>query len=461
MGDSPKSPRRQAKSALPASEVVLDAVGAALTRLPEPPDGPLRLCVGLSGGIDSVVLLHALCRVRAGAGRDFELSALHVHHGLSPHADAWAAFCSELCRTWEVECTVHHVTVPAQSGEGLEGAARRMRHAAFADIAAHWVVLAQHRGDQAETLLLNLLRGAGVAGAAAMPETRPGRSGAPGLLRPLLGVPRASLLAYAQGQALRWIEDESNADTSLRRNYLRHEVLPRLSAVFPGSEVALARACSRFAEAESLLEDLARLDDAYVRTAAGRVDVAACNALPPARARNLFRFLWRAAGFRATEQRWIDEALAQLACARPGAEICVATAEAEVHVYRGELYLLPLPVQPPAACVWQGEAVLPWGMGRVRFNSVAQGGIAPQLLASGNVRLQCRQGGELLRLAPGRARRKIRNLLQEAAIPPWVRPHMPYLWLGEELAWVGGIGLDAQFAGGAGILPVWETGAPV
>ena len=462
MGGTLKNPLKPVESAPGGvADAVTLAVVAALRQLPVVEPGVLRLCVGLSGGMDSVVLLHALwCLSRADPGA-YALSALHVHHGLSPSADAWAAFCEDLCCTWQVPLAVRRVCVPQRSGEGLEGAARRVRHAEFSACAADWVALAQHRGDQAETLLLNLLRGSGVAGAAAMLPARLGERGRPGLWRPLLNLPREMLLVYARQHGLVWVEDESNADTVLRRNFLRHRILPRLAEVFPGSEVALSRATARFAEAESLLEDLARIDEAATCRPSGRIGVAAFNLLPAARARNLFRYLWRRAGFRAPEQRWVDEALAQLADVRPDAETCVATAEGALRVYRGELHLVPARRELPVTCEWAGEAVLRWGEGRVRFVNVEQGGVALSLLSSAVVRLTCRQGGETIRLSQGRPRRPLRKLLQESAIPPWERGHLPCLWIGDELLWVGGIGVDAKFAQGAGIQPVWEAGLSV
>jgi tRNA(Ile)-lysidine synthase len=159
------------------------------------PGGPVL--VGLSGGLDSTVLLHAL-RARPGQ-LDAGLRALHVHHGLHPQADAWAAHCQARCGEWGVACEVAHVQVDAASGLGPEGAARAARHAAFAHALApgETLALAHHRGDQAETVLLRLLRGAGGEGLASMREQRPfgDRPGAQGRLwRPLLALPRPALL---------------------------------------------------------------------------------------------------------------------------------------------------------------------------------------------------------------------------------------------------------------------------
>lgn len=387
------------------------------------------------------------------------LSALHVHHGISPNADAWAAFCAEFCQRCAVPLDIVHVEVPRDSGEGLEGAARRMRHAVFAECAADWLALAHHRDDQAETVLLNILRGAGIAGAAGMLAERPQAYG-PALVRPLLGVPRAVIEAYAAEQALCWIEDESNDNVHFRRNYLRHEVMPRLEEKFPGAHTALARAASHFAEGALLLDELAAIDRAALTTAAGRISLAGFNALSPPRARNLLRFAWLAAGFRAPDARWIDEALRQLATAGALSETCLATSDGELHVYRDELHIVGIyPERSAESRLWAGELELPWAGGRILLVPMTGSGIRRDLLVAGKVYFCSRQGGERLQPDPRRPRRSLRNLLQEAAVPPWERMRLPLLWCGERLAWVGGIGVDAGFACNpreVGLAPVWE-----
>jgi tRNA(Ile)-lysidine synthase len=241
-----------------------------------------RLIVGLSGGIDSVVLLHTLRA--AAASRQLALAALHIHHGLSSNADAWLAHCRALCAGWDIPFFAERVAVERDSADGLEAAARRARHEAYARASVDWVVLGHHRDDQAETLLFNLMRGTGLRGAGAMSE-RKGR-----LLRPLLGVGRVDIERYARAHELRWIEDESNADTGFSRNYLRHNVLAGLEKRFPGSTANMAAATARFAEAERLLDDLARLDLAG-HDAVFPLDVAVLAALPEPRARNVLRHL--------------------------------------------------------------------------------------------------------------------------------------------------------------------------
>ena len=447
-----------AGAAHPLVAILAEFFAERLSR-PTASSAPWRLCVGLSGGRDSVVLLHALVRLRSSAAYPFTLSALHVNHGISANADAWAAFCSQLCARCAVPLSIVRVTVAPGAGEGLEAAARRARHAAFADCDADFLALAHHRDDQAETVLLNLLRGTGIAGAAAMSTERPQQRG-PLLVRPLLDLPRAQIEDYASANSLSWIDDESNGDTHFRRNYLRHEVMPRLAAKFPGASPSLARAASHFAEAAQLLAELAAIDRAALATPSGRIDLAGFNALSPARARNLLRFIWLAAGFRAPDARWIDEALRQLASADSLAETCVATVDGELYVYRGELHVVghardTVPVVLP----WSGEPQLAWAGGHVAFVAATGSGIDRRLLQGGEVTLRPRVGGERFRLDAKRPRRSLRKLFQDAAIPPWERSRLPLLWVGDQLAWVGRIGVDAQFAcapGEAGVLPLWE-----
>lgn len=419
-----------------------------------------RVGVALSGGMDSVVLLHALCRLRDAGRLALELSAIHVHHGLSAHAESWGAFCTSLCGALGVPLQLERVSVPRDSGEGLEGAARRLRHAVFAACPVDWLLLAHHRDDQAETLLLNLLRGAGVAGAAAMPAMRSLEAG-PALLRPLLETPRASIEAYAAEYGLRWVNDESNGDRHFRRNFLRHDVLPQLEAQFPGARQSLARAAGHFGEAAQLLDDLAQQDAIAVRQPSGRLGLAAFNRLTPAHARNLLRHAWMAAGFRAPAARWIEEARKQLLTTESASETCVETPEGALHVYRGELHFVPQ--RPPfltGPVPWRGEDSLPWDGGTVRFERRLGVGVSPAWLAADGVELRLRQGGERFRTQANRPRRSLRHVLQAAAIPPWERLRLPLCWAGGRLVWIGGLGVDADCAcrpDELGWLPVWQA----
>lgn len=258
-----------------------------------------RLVVGLSGGIDSIVLLHALAQLRHES-----LSALHVHHGISPNADRWASFCADFARQLGIPFECVMVQVERGSADGLEAAARRARHAAFAASKADWIVVAHHRDDQAETLLFNLLRGTGIAGAAAMRE-RSDR-----LLRPLLTIGRDAIESYATAHQLDWIEDESNADTRHSRNFLRHRILAPLTQRFPAAAKNLAGAAARFGEAQGLLDDLARVDLGSVT--GFPVPVIALQALDEARARNALRHLLARHAVQIPSEARLREALRQM-----------------------------------------------------------------------------------------------------------------------------------------------------
>jgi tRNA(Ile)-lysidine synthase len=390
-----------------------------------------RLAVGLSGGVDSVALLH---RLRALAPRlGLRLSAVHVHHGLSPNADAWAAFCRKLCRQWGIPLSVRKVRV-ARRGAGLEAAARTARRAALARVAADAIALAHHLDDQAETVLLNLLRGAGPRGAAAMPAA--GRLGDKLLLRPLLGVPRREILAYARAHGLRWVEDESNRDDALTRNFLRLHVGPLLEARFPRWRENLARAARRFAAADARAE------------------------------RALRDFLARR-GMRAPSEAKLAEMLRQLA--GRGARTSIRHDGKELRMYRGRLEVAPDAPPAPRAFApldWHGERRLPIAalQGELRFRRARGAGIAAALAEGKTFRVRLRGGGERLRPDPRRPRRSLKNLFQEAGVPPWRRERLPMLYFGEALIWAPGLGVDAAWQASArahGIVPEWRESRAV
>ncbi len=216
-----------------------------------------KVCVGLSGGIDSIVLLTVLDESRSAHG--LQLSAIHVHHGLSPHADEWAAFCRSVCDARSIPLQVAHVQVDHSRPGGVEALARDARYAAFRLVEADFIALAQHADDQAETVLHQILRGTGLKGMAGMGETRHMRDGLV-LIRPLLRVPRAEIEAFALARCLEWIDDESNADTAYTRNFIRHALTPALAERFPHYRESLSRTASHAAEADEMLAALAGID---------------------------------------------------------------------------------------------------------------------------------------------------------------------------------------------------------
>ena len=289
-----------------------------------------RCCIGLSGGCDSVVLLHVL----AGLGFGDRLQAVHVHHGLSANADRWAEFCADYCRRLAVGFVLEHVAIDRNSGLGLEAAARVARYEVFAHRADDVLLLGHHRGDQAETLLFNLLRGAGVAGAAAIPAER--RQQRLRILRPLLDVSRGEIEAYARAHRLAWVDDESNCDTGLTRNFLRHEVLTVLAGRFPAAEQNLAQAAGHFAEADALLGELAGLD--WQSAAEGdALRLAALRELSLPRLRNLLRYRLRQLGWNAPAAARLDEFARQLQTAGTDRHPALDLAEGSMVAGRGVL----------------------------------------------------------------------------------------------------------------------------
>lgn len=429
---------RNTPSAEPASGLTAQ-VSEKLRYFVQPGD---RLLAALSGGIDSVVLLHILRLLQGTHG--FLLSAMHVNHGLSPHADHWQEFCGALCKEWGIPLETMRVAVAQSSAQGPEAAARRARYAAFAKADAEWLVLAHHRDDQAETLVFNLLRGAGVSGAAAMPVMRefPGRPGLR-ILRPLLGASRKEIETCAREDGLAWIEDESNDDMRYARNFVRRQVFPILRERFPGCDDVLARAAAHFAESDELLDQLARIDAEGVMRK-GRIVAAELGRLGDVRARNLMRYVLRCENLLPPDSARLHEIVRQIRAAAPDGRVSFELADKELHRFRGEVWIVS-PLEPGERTVWHGEPALAWGGSTVRFLSVVGEGISRAKLERGETMLVPRRGGEHIRPDCRRPRRPLKKLLQERGVPPWRREALPLLWCGDELVWVPGIGVDCAY----------------
>ncbi|TFH88363.1 tRNA lysidine(34) synthetase TilS [Billgrantia azerbaijanica] len=387
--------------------------------LAETPPGRV-VWVALSGGLDSSLLLTlaaAACR-----RHPHPLHALHVHHGLQGAADDFETQCRRLCSRLGVPLFVERVSVVRDTGQGLEGAAREARYAAFARRVApgETLWLAQHRDDQAETFMLAALRGSGVRGLAAMPARRDwqGRH----LVRPLLGQPRAALEAEATRRGLAWVDDPSNDDERLDRNFLRCVVLPLLATRWPEAGRALAHSAARAAEADGLLDELAALDLATLGGEPARLEAGALATLSRARQRLLVRHCCQRLGLPTPPARRLDSLLAQLA-ARPDAAVRVAWPGGEARVWRGGLYLRVPGEALPAGwqVAWDGQAPLATPLGTLAVRLVRRDG------ERGSLRVAMRRGGERLRL-PGRGTRDLKRLLQEREVPPWERERLLVAW---------------------------------
>ena len=397
--------------------------------------------IAFSGGLDSTVLLHLLAHLARHHSLP-ALSAIHIHHGLQAAADAWPEHCQSVCDALGVSLQVIRVSV--QPGASLERAAREARYAAFMSLteADDVLLTGQHRDDQAETLLFRLMRGAGVRGLSAMPAQRPLGQGT--LLRPLLDATRAELEAYARAHQLHWIEDPSNEDRQFSRNYLRHQVLPLLTARWPQAQASMARSAAHLREAQGLLDELAQLDLAQAATPSGFpwLDLPSLELVPlanlsAARQRNALSHWLEPLTRLPDTDHW--SGWDNLCGAANDASPVWRLADGELHRSAGRLWWLNGDwLRAPAVSVDWHDPSMPLPLannGRVMFSG--QTPIGP-------LRIGYRQGGEVMHLAD-RGHRDLKRLLNERAVPGFLRGRLPLLFRGAELLAVANLpGLDGQ-----------------
>jgi tRNA(Ile)-lysidine synthase len=431
---------------------------AALAAAARPPQ---RYVVAFSGGLDSTVLLHALA---AGAQEHgIALLAVHINHGLQPAADAWVQHCRAVAQALGVACRDQRVHVDTAAGHGPEAAARVARYDALRPIvqADDWLLSAHHQDDQAETVLLNLLRGGGPAGVAGISEIRP--FGAGWLARPLLAFSRSELQAYADLHHLAWLEDPSNSDQNLDRNFLRHEILPRLEARWPEAARRLQRSSRMASDAALLLDDLAAIDAASVadgQECHDRLRIDALHSLPSARQRNLLRYVIRQQGMSTPTAAQLQQVLDSLLTARPDAGPLVRWSDVEVRRFRNQLYVLRADVtgKPPEPVDVTGRdhLQLERGLGELRLEVGAAEGLSDALVKRG-LELRYRHGGEKFRPKGQSHTRELKKLLQEAGIVPWMRDRIPLLYSGGKLVAVADLWLAADAASNPGVAIHWEN----
>ena len=431
-----------------------------------------RIVLGLSGGLDSIVLAHVTTRLADTLG--LRVSALHVHHGLHPDADDWAAFCETWCASLRLPCRIVHVQVPRDAADGPEAAARRARFQAYRQCDADWIVLGHHADDQAETILHRLLRGAGPSGLSGMPTSRPlAADTRTRLLRPLLEVQRARLLEYARAHGLAWVEDPSNRDTYYLRNFLRHEVLPLLESRLPGTRAALLRAGRLARSAESLLDRQADEDLAHI-SRGGSWSASGLLSLPSERAVCLLRKLLREQGAPLPSQARVLDIYRQLSGEDAGRGVRVAIGELRLCRYRDRFWIDHARSEhatmdnPDTFVVWHRESalprVLPWRRGSLELRESLGTGISRARIASHGLRLESRRGGETLQVRAHGPHRSLKNLFQEAGIPAWLRDDTPLIWSGVNLVALPNIAIAHTFAARAdepSLELIWRYGAHV
>lgn len=423
-----------------------------------------RLTVALSGGVDSVVLLDILAKLSTAIG--FHLSAVHVNHGISQHADQWSHFCQKLCKEFVIPLSIFRVQVHKQAQQSLEAAARDARYQAFTRVKTDYIVLAQHQDDQAETLLLQMLRGAGIKGLSAMPGVRFLTGTSIRLLRPLLNIPRITLLHYAQTSNLSWVDDESNINTDFDRNYLRHQVLPVIEARYPAYRKTLARTCHHLGEAALLLDELAQADgeQAIIHHT---LLLEKLRSLSSARAKNLLRYFLAQKMCYLPSTAKLNELLRQICIITSDNHLSFRFENMEIRCFQGAIECLPV------ASAARKQFTIPWNGEKQLFIKSLQGtlvftkklgtGIDLQKLSQQVVTIRTRMGGEKFQPDAARPRRSLKKIFQEAALPPWKRNTLPLLFCADTLVWVANIGIDCHFQAppdAPGLEVIWLPDSP-
>lgn len=428
---------------------------------------PSAMAIAYSGGLDSSALLH-LAKTYAGT-RGIALYAFHVHHGLSPHADSWLVHCEGECKRLGIPFDARRVSVEA--GDSIEQAARLRRYAALGELCAkHGVSLlltAHHLDDQAETVLLQLLRGSGVAGLSGMETV----GCAPDLLgnrelvlgRPLLSVSRAELESFVSAAGITHINDESNTDLRYTRNALRHEIMPALSRCFPGFEQRIARGARHAQSAQRLLEEFAAQD--FVDCVDGEcLSLSRLGQLNADRIDNLLRYWFALRGMRMPSTAWLTEMREQLFDAKADAQIRVTHPDGEVRRYQDRVYLtLRRKEQAPdmlsISFRWNGERCIEFDsfQGRLYFEPAEQG-IDTEWLRAQQFVLRYRCGGERLKAAPNRPTRSLKQHYQTLHIPAWERLRLPVVCIaGGRLLFAAGIGLNWHDLPSGTVTLRWEA----
>jgi tRNA(Ile)-lysidine synthase len=412
-----------------------------------------RIGVAYSGGLDSHVLLHALAQLRERHAA-IQLHAIHVNHGLSSYAAAWEAHCQAVCLQLAIPLEIGRIDPQVYGRKAnLEEVARDCRYHIFADLLLEGACLltAHHQDDQAETVLLRLLRGAGPTGVSAMSWKR--SLGAGVVARPFLEVSRRDLEAYARDAQLSWVEDESNAVTKMDRNYLRHAVLPLLKTRWPTAAASLSRVAQHAQEATQLLAEMAEADYAQVQgTVSGTLSVSSLQKYSLPRQKNILRFWLQDLGFALPGAKKMQTLLHCLR-AKGDAMPCVSWEGVEVRRFRDDLYGMSpvLPHDPRAVIPWDMQAPLLiehvgwiWASDEKPVREAKRGLI--YLASTARVSIGFRRGGEMLHPAGRIGSHPLKKLYQEWAVPPWMRDRIPLLYVEEELAMVVGHAVAEQYA---------------
>jgi tRNA(Ile)-lysidine synthase len=423
------------------------------------------LVVAISGGADSACLLTALTQLGPPPFRNLPVRAVHVDHGLQPAAADFRHSCEELCRRLRVPLNVVRVIVDPSNGESVEAAARDARYLGIARQleSDECLLTAHHAGDQAETVLLQMLRGAGLKGLAAMPMCRAWYGG--WHLRPLLNVPQRELREFCEVAEIAAVTDPMNLDVRFDRAYLRKHLWPLIEKRWPGAAIALSRTAQHAADAQELLDQSAALAAQKLRDGAA-LSVTGLRALSVAEQRNTLRYWIAAHALEVPSTARLSEALRQIMAADADHLPAVVWGDHALRRYRDRLYLTT--ATPPCvgeACEWSvargADLDLGCGLGTLQWSRQI-GGLDAELLPD-TLCVRRRRGGETLKAHRRGRTQTLRHLCQSAGVLPWMRDALPLVYAGTELIAVGDLWQDARWcvaAGAAGFGCVWKD-API
>lgn len=409
-----------------------------------------RLLVAYSGGMDSHVLLHSLLAIRDELTA--EIHAVHVNHGLQTNALEWAESCSEFCRSNAILITILEIDARCKKGESQEAVARTKRYQAISDLMQDGDILltAHHSDDQAETVLLQLLRGSGPSGLSAMPVINGFSLGFHA--RPLLNYSRSELAEYAKQNRLQWVEDFSNKDISFDRNFLRQELIPLLKQRWPSLDRTLSRSASHCAEAQLLIDEAARVDlQSMDIDSNNSMSIEALALLPPPRARAVLRTWIKDTGLKLPDTARLDRVLHEMLTAREDRNPIVEWPGVELRRYRDRLFLMSelQALDCSIEIEWDGrsELELPSGLGTM---SVENGdrGISKEIWEQGEITISFRSGGERCRPMGRDGSKSLKNLFQENGTPPWERERTPLVKIDGVLAAIGDVWICHGFSSG-------------
>ena len=441
-----------------------------------------RIALAISGGLDSVVMLDTVCKARLldraeqakqtkSKNTPPEITVFHIHHGLQKQADAWLVFCEQLAQKYKVAFDFRLLHIPKNGN--VEAQARAGRYEALAELCVEHgiedLLLAHHQNDQAETVLLQLMRGAGVAGLSGMPQRRHlkingkinanavNSINAISLWRPLLNLSRAELEAYAKAYQLKWIEDPSNQDSRYRRNAIRKTILPKLIQIQPEVVANLARSATHLGDAQKLLDRLALLDGKSILKGATPKGIT-LKLTPllklahqdPTAANNLLRYWLKLNDLAMPSQERLDSWWQDLKIVKADARLEWLHDEASIRLWRGILQVAQA-TEPNPAGQWIFKSV----PARSKQLGLPASWVT-EAQSQGRITTKARQGSEKIQIEPKSPRKTLKNLFQEADVPPWER-QAPLLYIDDQLIAVAGVGVSFPqlVATGKRVMPHW------